>query len=106
LAPPVLRAIEWLGWMNVVWAVGNLLPAYPLDGGKILHDFLEPRIGYYRTLFWIGLSGIVLAAVAKFVFVFGLLVGVFCWAPLSLRENWSALQAGRTASACSKRGRS
>jgi stage IV sporulation protein FB len=104
--PPILRAFEWLGWMNVVWAVANLLPAYPLDGGRILNEFLEPRIGYHPTLFWIGLSGTILAVIAKVVFVIGLLVGVFVWAPLSLRENWSAMQAGRAALKHARRGRS
>ncbi|SFB11163.1 Zn-dependent protease (includes SpoIVFB) [Rhizobium sp. NFR07] len=106
IAAPILQALEWLGWMNVVWAIGNLLPAYPLDGGRILNEFLEPWIGYYRTLFWIGLSGAILAVIAKVVFVIGLLVGVFFWAPLSVRLNWSALQAGRAAFARSRRGRS
>lgn len=106
IAVPILQALEWLGWMNVVWAVGNLLPAYPLDGGRILNEFLEPRIGYYRTLFWIGLSGTILAVIAKVVFVIGLLVGVFFWAPLSVSQNWSALQAGRAAFARSKGERS
>lgn len=104
-SPLTFRAVEWLGWMNVVWAIGNLLPAYPLDGGTILNEFLEPRIGYYRTLFWIGLSGTILAVVAKILFVIGLLVGVFFWAPLSLRGNWVAMQAGRNAKNRQTRGR-
>jgi Zn-dependent protease len=40
VAPPVAVLGMWLGTMNIPLAIFNLVPAYPLDGGRVLRGVL------------------------------------------------------------------
>lgn len=45
LSPIVVAGLSWLGIVNLVMAVFNMLPALPLDGGRALQAFLWSRNG-------------------------------------------------------------
>lgn len=47
---PLTYACFVLSRMNMIWLIFNLLPIYPLDGGKILKTLLEFIIGYRALL--------------------------------------------------------
>ncbi len=57
--------------VNALLAVGNLLPAYPLDGGRILRALLKPTVGERRATVVTTLLGI-LVGTALIVLAFRL----------------------------------
>jgi Zn-dependent protease len=63
---------QLLFWVNLVMGCFNLLPVFPMDGGRILRALLAMRWPYLRATFWAATIGKVLA-------VAGMLVMALVW---------------------------
>jgi Zn-dependent protease len=73
--------LSYLGLMNVILGVFNMIPAFPMDGGRILRGLLATRFGPVRAT---DISSTVGQFFAFAFFVFGLLSGNFLLALIAV----------------------
>jgi len=64
--------VWWVFDMSYYLLLFNLMPIYPLDGGQMLQAILWPKLGYYRSMNFSCIAGMVGAVGAA---LFGIIVG-------------------------------
>lgn len=74
-----VNLFQFLGWVNLGLVVFNLLPSFPMDGGRVLRAMLTPRLGRLRATYIAARLG---KAMAILFGVYGL---------LGPRQSWSLI---------------
>ncbi len=80
---PYLRLVWLIGILNIGLSVFNLIPAFPLDGGRVLRAWLAGRISYIRAT----------RAAAGIGKMFAIFMGIFGFLTLSVGGAWFILIA-------------
>lgn len=76
LEPASLAGLgEALLTLNLMMGCFNLVPAFPMDGGRILRALLATRMNYLRATFWA-------VSIGKVLSVLGVAVGVYFEGPM------------------------
>jgi Zn-dependent protease len=78
---PLSTLFLWLGSINILLALFNLIPGFPLDGGRILRSFLWAATGNLRQstrlATWVGQAVAWMFILAGLAMVFGFQVPIF-----------------------------
>lgn len=87
-----LNTIALIPWMNVILAVFNLLPAFPMDGGRVLRSLLATKIDYGRaTKIAVNIGHVFAIIFGYFGFIYGniiwILIAVFIYMAASAEET-------------------
>ncbi len=90
LQPPVGATLSWteglemVFWINWLLVVVNLVPAFPMDGGRALRCLLWPRFGYRRAVVLVARTAMIMAiALPVLAWVFGIFDRYeHAWAPM------------------------
>ncbi len=96
-APNIAFYLFLMAYLNLVLGVFNLLPAFPMDGGRVLRAALAGRMGKHRAT---GVAAMVGKAMAVAFAVFGLfgggiwmiLIAFFVWSGATQEKLYSDLQ--------------
>jgi Zn-dependent protease len=94
---PIGLMFAYLAFANIALAVFNILPAYPLDGGRVLHALVWRATGdrFRATRIAANIGGVIAALLIAFGVGDTLLTGSFGGLWLTF-IGWFLLQAGNT----------
>lgn len=88
-------ALKFAAYLNTALFVINMLPAYPLDGGKLAWMAIANWTNAQRATLVVSALGTVLGALTFVVLILTVLAGWPVWTPPSFTVNWEALKSAR-----------
>lgn len=93
--PGSLGELAWfLLWWNIYMGIFNLVPVFPMDGGRILRALLATKLPYVRATFWAATVGKVLAVAGMAVGLWQhqyLLIALFAFIFMAGEAEYRAL---------------
>ncbi len=88
---PYLRLIWLIGYINIILGIFNLLPAFPMDGGRVLRAWLAERMSYIkatRTAAGVGkMFAIIMGIFGLFASLWFILIAFFIYIGASEEEK-------------------
>ena len=90
----VEQLLRGSAYLNLGLCAVNLIPAFPLDGGKLLYLVIDKRWGPRVAALIVSALGLAFASVSTFAFIGSMLAGYPIWAP-GFVTNWRAFQSAR-----------
>lgn len=94
LAPRITeRALTFALYLNVALFVVNMLPAFPLDGGKLLYLLIARQRDRRTATIVVARLGVLLAFASYILLLVTAVVGVPIWSPPGAQVNLEALLA-------------
>jgi len=87
------RALSFALYLNVALFVVNMLPAFPLDGGKLLYLLIARRRDPKTATIVVARLGLLLAFASYLLLLVTAIVGVPIWSPPGAQVNLEALLA-------------
>ncbi|HVV79130.1 MAG TPA: site-2 protease family protein, partial [Pseudolabrys sp.] len=92
-----LPLIDRLAVVNIFLVLFNLIPAFPMDGGRVLRALLASRLGYVRATEIAAAIGQVVAFALGFIGLFGnpilIFIAIFVYLAASSEAHMVALRA-------------
>lgn len=87
-------------WLNAILGAFNLLPAFPMDGGRMLRALLAPRLGRLRATRVAAALGRVFAVGLGILGLYGnpwlLFIGIFILVSAGSEEQVASMEEGAT----------